>query len=866
MIKRIATAAPTTLLAVVWFAVTPVSAQVPSFAEITGHDFGERITVHHEMVHYLKQLAELSDRVHVIEQGETWEGRVLLAAIVTAAENYQRLDAIQETAHRLADPRETTAQQAAAIIEGQPVILWYGGSIHGFELSGTEGLLKLLEHLTTRDDRATIEVLQNAVIIIDPILNPDGRDAFAHLNHQNIGREPNPEQDDWGNDFTRWQALKFRTGHYYFDTNRDWFAHTQRETQARAPTIIAWRPQVVVDMHEMGSDREFFFDPGTDPYAPYFPEHSKRWFQIFCQAYATAFDSAGFEYITRELFDYFYPGYTTSFGDYQGAVGMLYEQGSSRGLAITRSDHSVRTLADAVEQQYLAAWTAARTSVERRVTLLREYYDAIRADIADGRQGIRRYLIAPEGDPLHIVELANMLISNGIEVDVLTQPARLSNVRDRTGRNVGARDFPAGTYVIEAAQPRNRLVRMLLEPDVPTPEDFLREARQRIERAESPRFYDITAWSLPLLFNVGGFSSSDGRGLPGERVTSRIIPEAEVPAAAPGYAYLIDGRQTGSLSALYHLKARGYRAALIREPSKVEGRDVASGTVIVRIGQNDETVHDAVRELAERFNLTVRGTSTGLSEPGFPVLGSADAVITVRTPEIAILAEDPIHGYSFGWAWYTLDQQYEIPVTVLRIGSLANRPLDRFNVLIVPSVSGSALASELGEDGVERIKRWVREGGTLVTIGEASEFARSQLELIDLRSWYDTEEGEDAQHFGVPGAIFQAKLNEHHWMSAGYDGAGLPVLVESDRIYLAPEGPPSSRKCVIATYGDGESKLSGHAWQESLERLAGAVFAYEERVGGGRVIAFAEDINFRGYARGVNRLFLNAVLLGPSAP
>ena len=865
MFKRLAHAAPIALLTIAMFASRPATAQVPTFAEVTGHDFGERVTQHHEAVLYLKTLAETSDRVRIMDQGETWEGRRLLVAIVTSPQNHQRLDAIQQAAQRLGDPRVTNPDEAASIMGEQPVIMWYGGSIHGFELSGAEGVLKLLEHLTTRDDPATMDVLANAVILIDPMLNPDGRDAFAHLNHENIATKPNPDRNDWANDFTRWQAVKFRTGHYYFDTNRDWFAHTQRETQARAPTIIAWNPQVVVDMHEMGSDVEFYFDPGQDPYAPYFPEHSKRWFQIFSEAYAEAFDAAGFEYMTRERFDYFYPGYTTSFGDFQGAVGMLYEQGSSRGLALTRFDYSVRTLADALEQQYTAAWTAARTATANRDMLLSEYYETLRADIAEGGQGIRRYLIAPEGDPQLVAELANMLMRNGIDVGVLAEGARLSNVRDRAGATVGTRDFPVGTYVIEAAQPREKLIRMLLEPDVPTPEDFLREARARIERAESPRFYDLTAWSLPLLFDVGGYSTSDGRALSTEELTESVEVTASFPSSPPRYAYLIGGSQAAAISALYHLKAHGYRVAVIRKATKIEGRDFSGGTVIVRVRQNDESVHEAVRKVAERFHLEVDGADTGLAEMGFPVLGSGDWVTTARKAKVAILAEDPIQGYSFGWAWYTLDQQYHIPVTVLRVGSIADAPLDDYNVLIVPSASSAALAARLGEGGVERLKNWVRDGGTLIALGAATDFAREQFELA-LRSWYDLEENEDAQRFTVPGAILNVQLNEYNWLTAGYDSPDLPVLVTSNRIYLMPEGPPSSQQRAVARYSTDGLRVSGHAWPESLERMPDAVFAYEERVGGGRVIAFAEDVNFRAYWRGANRLFLNAVVLGPSSP
>ena len=864
--QRILLTAPATVLA---FALgwTTATAQIPSFAEVTGHDFGERITQHHEAVLYLRELAKLSDRVRIAEQGASWEGRALPVAIVTAPENHTRLDAIQAAAQRLGDPRRTSPEAAASIIEGQPAIVWLGGSIHGFELSGSEGALKLLEHLTTRNDETTRQVLANTVVLIDPMLNPDGRDAFGQLNHENTGRVPNPQRDDWANDFTRWQALKFRTGHYYFDTNRDWFAHTQRETQARVPTLQAWRPQVVVDMHEMGSDVEFYFDPATAPWGPYYPEYASRWHVRFGEANAAAFDSAGFEYMTRERYNYFYPGYTTSYGSYQGGIGMLYEQGSSRGLALTRFDDSVRTLADAAEQQYLAAWTAVRTAAAERTTLLSDYYDAHRAAIADGRQGIRRYLIAPEGDPLLIAELVNLLMRNGIEVDLLTQPARLGDVRDRSGAGVGRREFPAGTYVVEAAQPRNRLIRALLEPNVALPEDFLREARARMDRDESPRFYDITAWSLPLLFNVGGYSASDGREIQTERVSGEAKAPARTPPGEAGYAYLIDGRQAASLAAVYHLRDSGYRVAILRGPTRIEGLDFSSGTVIVRVGQNDESVHAAVRKIAEHYGLDLQAVATGLSEPGFPALGSGDYVSPVRTPEIAILAEDPIQGYSFGWAWYTLDRQYEIPTTVLRVRSIANRKLDRFNVLVAPSAAADALASELGAAGVDRIKRWVRDGGTLITIGAATDFARGDRELISLRSWYDTDEGKDARRFTVPGAIMRVEIDRQYWLSAGYDDGELPALVGSDRIYLAPDGPPSSQRRVVARYAsDGALELSGHAWDESLERLPGAVFLYEERVGEGRVIAFAEEPNFRGYWRGANRLFLNAVILGPSAP
>ncbi len=867
MIQRV----PYALMCVVGAAAfalrAPVWAQVPTFQEVSGHALGERITQHHDMQRYLERLAEVSPRVRVIRQGASWEGRAFLLAVVTAPEHHARLDAIQAASLSLSDPRRTDVGAARALIADQPVVVWFGGSIHGFELSGAEGLLKLLEHLATRDDPATLEVLRQAVVLIDPMLNPDGRDAFAHVNHENIGRVPNPERDDWANDFTGWQALKFRTGHYYFDTNRDWFAHTQRETRDRIPWLHAWRPQVAVDMHEMGPNAEFYFDPPGDPTSPHFPRFALRWFQQFGNAYAAAFDSAGFEYMTRERYNYFYPGYTSNRG-YHGAVSMLFEQGSSRGMALTRGDGSVRSLADALEQQYLAAWTATRVAAARRVELLTEYYESQRAAIADGARGYRRYLIPPEGDPALVRELARLLHRNAIEVEVLEREARLSGVRDRAGTSVGQRTFPAGTYVVDAAQPAGRMARALLEPDVPLPADFLAAARARVERDENPRFYDITGWSLPLLFNVGGYSATDAAPLPTRRFTTEQVADGTPSAAAQAsYAYLLDGRNAAALSVLYHLEDRGYRTGVLTAPSRIAGREVPGGSVIVRVGQNDPSVHDAVHDLAARYEVNVMAMQTGLSDSGYPSLGSGDHTFNVEKPVIALVAEEPVFAYSFGWTWYTLDRQYEIPTTVLRTRSVAGTDLSRFNVLVVPAVSGSALADELGERGVQRLRQWVRDGGTLVTIAGATDFARKELELIALRDWYDTDDGKNAQRFDVPGALFRTDLDRGFWLSAGYDAGGPPVLVDSDRLYLPPDGPPSARRRVVVRYAaGGGARLAGHAWPESQARLPGKVFLYEERVGAGRVIAFAEDPNFRGYVRGVNRLFLNAVILGPSAP
>ena len=841
-------------------------APIPTFREVVGHEFGERITQHHQAVAYLERLAGASPRVTMVRMGKSWERRDLVMAIVTSPENHARLEEIRRNSLRLADPRSTTVAESEGIIANQPVIAWYGGSIHGFELSGSEGALKLLQHLTTRNDAATLEVLRNTVVLIDPMLNPDGRDAFANINHENIGRTPNPAPMDWANDFTGWQSLKFRTGHYYFDTNRDWFAQTQRETSERMPTLHAWRPQMATDMHEMGTDSEFYFDPPGEPVNPNMPAFGSKWFGEFGRAYAAAFDSAGFEYMTRERYNFFYPGYTSNRG-YHGAVAMLFEQGSTRGLAIERAEGPVRTLAQALEQQYVAAWAGVRLAATQRARLLREYHESQRGAVTPAG-GTRRFYIVNDGSGT-VRELVRLLRNNAIEVGVLSAEARVAGARDRAGAPAAARSFAAGTFVVDIAQPAGRLAKTLLDPSTPTPASFLEVARRFVDRAENPRFYDITAWSLPLLFNVAAFSS-DLPAAPATRALddARDLAARAVPDGTNGYAYILPGHQPASVAALYHLKAAGHRAGVITKATRVGGLDVPHGSVLVRVGQNEASIHQAVRDVATRYGLDVSVARTGLSDSLLPALGSGDWTFNAKPASIAILAEDPVQGYSFGWAWYTLDQQYQIPTTVLRTRSVSSTSLDRFNVLVIPEVSSGALVSALGAGGVDRIKRWVQDGGTLVTIGAATDFAieSSALGLIALRSWYDTEAGKGATRYSVPGAIFRATFDRDDWLQAGYESRELPVLINSSRLYRAPSGPPNSGRRVVAKLAAQNALISGHAWDESKERLPGSVMVYEEQVGRGKVIAFAEDPNFRAYARGMNRLFLNAVVLGPSAP
>jgi hypothetical protein len=839
--------------------------QVKTFEEVVGHKIGDRITQSHQIIEYLNYLEEASDRVILQEIGTTFDHRLQVAAIITSPDNHTRLDEIRENAQKLNDPRRTSRAEAEQIIQSQPAILYLGGSIHGFELSGTEGVLKMIEHYTTDNSPETIEHLQNTLIIADPVINSDGRDAFAQFNHQHRGVHANPDVADWSNDFTGWDGRKYRTSHYYFDLNRDWFAHTHPETRNRAAILQEWRPQAGVDAHEMGSEREFYVDPPTGPFSPYFPAYTTKWFEEYGRAHANAFDRENVEYTKREIFNFFYPAYFTSYMTYQGAVGMLYEQGSSRGFAWEMSDGTVRTLEQAAFQQYTALRAMIGLSSDRRTDLLNDYYQANVDAIDQGNRGTVRYLIKQEGDPHLVAYVVNLLKRSGIEVDKLTSDASLRNIKNREGVEVGSHTFSEGTFVIEASQPRMAFIRKLLEPHIQIPEEFLAEARERVERAENPRFYDITAWSLPLMYNLQAFSTSDSRSISAERVTGPIGNPGGMTDQLAEYAYLINGNQAALLSTIIPLREKGIRLHIIYKPTQINGKPYSSGTLVVRTDGRSEDVHEAVRQLAEKYDLEVDAVNSGRADSGFPPLGTIEGN-RVKKPTIAVMGNYPLDAYSFGWVWHTLDRVYDIPHTVINTTNIASTPMERFDVLIIPETGNSReMERYLGEAGMERIQRWVRDGGTLVTIGSASDFAVNNLNLGSLESWYDHEENEKAQRVTVPGAFVRTELDENEWIVSGYD-YDLPVLINSNRLYRTPAGPPSSAQRTPVKVADDNVRIAGHMWQENIERLPGSVFLYEQRIGSGRIISFAEDVNFRGYWRGVDRLFLNAIILGPSAP
>ncbi len=515
--------------------------RIPTFQKVLGYAPGDRITTDDGILRYMEALAGAAPaRMKVFAYGESWEGRKLIYAVLGSETNLKNLAGIRAGIERLADPRKTTDADARRLTATLPAVVWLGYGVHGNEISSPDAALLAAYHLlASKDDKVVNAIFANTLVLINPIQNPDGRARFIHYFEQTRGFEPDPSQAAAEHN-EAWPGG--RGNHYLFDLNRDWIALTQPEIRAQVKVLREWYPLVCVDLHEMGTDSTYYFAPASEPYNPHLTQTQRENLALFGRNNAKWFDRNGFDYFTHEVFDAFYPGYGDSWPAYYGGISMTYEQASVRGLIARRSDDTVMEFRDSVKHHFVASISTAEAAAENREKLLADFYRYRRTAIEEGKtEPVREYILPRGADPSAADKLAGLLVEHGIEVK-----------RAVAAFQAGDRTYPPGTYVVELGQPAKRFIRVLLDPKVGMDEPFLKEQERRRQRKLPDEIYDITAWSLPLMFNVecvarpevasGSFEpAGPERWLPG-RIPSR---KASVAYLVP-WGSAAAGRLTGS--------------------------------------------------------------------------------------------------------------------------------------------------------------------------------------------------------------------------------------------------------------------------------------------------------------------------------
>ncbi|HEV2733838.1 MAG TPA: M14 family zinc carboxypeptidase, partial [Longimicrobiaceae bacterium] len=498
---------------------------VPTPRSVLGYEVGERFTPHHLLVRYVERLAAASPRVRVDTVARSFEGREVLLVTVASEANARRLDAIRADAQRLASPGGVSAGELAAVAARTPAVVWLGYTVHGNEASGTEAAIATLYQLAAGRDAETRAILDSTVVLIDPVQNPDGHERHVQdvmRMRGALGVPVSPAAMIHGGN---WPGG--RTSHYAFDLNRDWFILSHPESRGRVRTFTTWWPHVAVDLHEMSSNSTYFFAPPMEPVNKNVHASIVRGWDVFAAANAAAFDRQGWSYFRREGYDEFYPGYGVSWPSLIGAVGMTYEQASSSGGAIRRSDGTVLTLREAAHHHYTASMATLGAAARNRTARLRDYVEFRRSAVSDApRNGLRAVAWEPDAQG-RADSLARRLAENGIAVGRLRVAASVSATEYGQDR-AGTVRLPAGAYVVDLAQPQGRLARALLEPDAQLDSSFIRGELESRRTGQADRFYDVTAWSLPYTFRVRAWGL---RGVPGGVDPAAASTAAGAPAA-----------------------------------------------------------------------------------------------------------------------------------------------------------------------------------------------------------------------------------------------------------------------------------------------------------------------------------------------
>lgn len=811
------------------------AAQPRSPEAFLGYALGERFTPHHRIEAYVRHVAEAApERVRVETYGQTYEGRPLLVAYVTSQRNLARLEAIRESNLALA------GLGAAPVLPDAPAVVWLSYNVHGNEAVSSEAALEVLYRLAT--EPTAQRLLEETVVILDPNLNPDGRDRYVHWFTQTVGARPNPapeareHREPWPGG---------RPNHYLFDLNRDWAWGTQAETRQRAALYRRWMPHVHADFHEQGVDEPYYFAPAAEPFHEAITPWQRELQTRIGRRNAATFDADGRLYFTRERFDLFYPSYGDTWPTFNGAVGMTYEQGGSgrAGLAIVTAEGDTLSLAMRIRNHVETSLNTVAVVAESRA----ETVEAFRRYFADAEAGRgapwQAYVVRAGNGAARLRALARVLEHNGIRYGVATARTATEGFAYATGRT-GRVTVEPGDLVVPARQPRGTLVRVLFEPEPALPDSLT---------------YDITAWALPYAHGLEAYAV---RAAPEAWGT---LPPAPAPDVRPAYGYAVAWRSLDDARFLAAALREGLGVRRAQRPFRQGARTFPAGTLVITRAGNarfgSDALAAAVRRAAEASGAEVVPLASGLVDEGAD-FGSPDVVLR-RAPRVLVLGGEPTASLSFGEVWHFMDERLEYPVTVVDERDLTPATLARYDVLVLPAGNYGRV---LTDERLAEIRAWVSGGGRLVALGSAAH-ALAGREGFGLRR-AEAPAGDDAPEarlraFGdrerealdglVPGAIFRVRLDRTHPLAHGYDGEHF-ALVRSAEAFAYLE-----RGWNVGTLPAG-ARVAGFAGREATRRLEDRLLYGVEDIGRGHVVYLLESPLFRGFWEGGHLLFVNAVL------
>jgi hypothetical protein len=804
-------------------------------SDILDFEIGEKHVSHDQLVKYMHIIAEQSDRVKIERYGWTYEHRPLLLLTISSPENLSNIDRIREDHLKLSDP--TISGEMS--IDNMPSVIWLGYSVHGNEPSGLNASLLVAYYLAAAETDELNKFLDNAVILLDPSINPDGYSRFEqwvnqYMSDVSVSDPNNVEHNE------AWP--RGRTNHYWFDLNRDWLPLQHPESQARIKQFHKWKPNILTDHHEMGSNSTFFFQPGIPSRTnPNTPAENFSLTNKIAAYHAEALDKIGSLYFSKEQFDDFYYGKGSSYPDVNGSIGILFEQASSRGLA-QQTVNGVLNFPFTIRNQVTVSLSTIKSGYELKNELLEYQADFYRqASELAGNEPVKAYVLDGGDDLTKTNRFLDILLQHQINTYRLAEDLSYDDHK-----------YPANTsYIVPLEQEQFRLIKAIFE---------------RSTSFTDSLFYDVSAWTFPLAFDIE-YTALEGNSFKNDLLGDKLIKIPELTGkvrAKSSYAYLMKLDDYNSYKALYMILKNNLKVKVaLKSFSTREGSEHDPGTILIPVKNQSKTedeVYDILKNISTKSNIDFSNVSTGFNQAGID-LGSPN-MVNLEKPKVMMLVGDGVSSYEAGEVWHLLDNRFGIPLSMVEIDRFNRINLSRYNTIIM--VSGDY--SRISGSSREKLEQWIRNGGDIIGIKGGSKWLIDQkLANIKLKKTSrDTASiknyGDMYQHLGaqnIGGSIFEAILDLSHPLCFGYPEKDIS-LFKNNKLFFEKSNNPYNNPVLYTE----DPLQSGYISKRNYELVKNTSGLIVSSMGRGKTICFSDNPNFRAFWYGTNRLFLNAIFFG----
>ena len=819
--------------------VTRLGAQdLKSPAAFLGYELGEHFTPHYKIVQYFEQAAKAATQMMKLEQyGVTNEGKPLLLAVVSSPENFSKLEEIRKNNLRLTglltdEPADVNA----------PAVVWLSYNVHGNEASSSEVSMKLLYELLSPANAQTNAWLKNTVIIIDPCLNPDGRDRYVTWYNEVVGANSNANGDAIEHN-EPWPGG--RSNHYHFDLNRDWAWQTQIETQQRIKKYNEWMPVIHCDFHEQMPGNPYYFAPAAEPFHEVITPWQRSFQAVMGKNHAKYFDANGWLYFTKEYFDLFYPAYGDTYPLYNGAIGMTYEQaGHGRGGLALEINADTLTLKSRIEHHFTTSMSTIEVASQNAVKINTEFKKYFDDDRANGNGIYKTYVVSGVNDKKLSVlkglfDRNNILYSYGKAGTVVKGYNYFSGKEE--SYTVSQNDL-----VLSAFQTKSALLKVLFEPQ---------------SKLNDSATYDITAWALPYAYGIQSYAVKEK--LP---FGSYIQPSQRATLTAGDYGYLIEYNAFDDGKLLAAMLKNNIKVRFAEKDFSFNGKKYHKGTLIILKAGNEKKL-PAFLEMAAKFGSNVTGISSGYMESGFDF--GSEKLHLIKKPSVAVLTGDETSSTASGEVWHLFDQQLDYPLTRINAADIKYVNWRDIDVLIVPDGSFKFLTEK---DGSADLKAWVRQGGKVIAMENAvaqmaaAEWGikRKKDESLEKSEEEKKPSYDDIKRYenrekdflvnNIPGAIYKIEMDESHPLAFGYPSYYFSLKLNDNIYEFMKDGWNVG---VIRK----ENQVAGFVGSKVKTKIKDGTVIAVQPFGKGSVIYFADDPLFRSFWENGKLLFTNAVFL-----